>query len=103
MTYTATTTASLRAIAANGAKGGRPTRRLFWMALGRNQGQIVTEHQPQVAGAAEGYEGKAKGIRLITDASDQTWQIFKGKRLVASGDYKGANAIPSVDDALAMI
>lgn len=89
--------------AANGAKGGRPAQRLFWLVLGRNQGQIVAEHQPQVAGAAEGNEGKARGIRLITDASDLSWQIFKGKRLVACGDYKGSNAIPSVDDAMAMV
>jgi len=87
---------------ANGKLGGRPEQRFFWLVLGKNQGQIVTEQQPQVAGKSEGNEGKAKGIRLIADASDMSWQIFKNKKLIASGDYKGANKIPSVEIAMEM-
>lgn len=75
----------------------KTTKRYFWTILGRNQGQMVTEHQPQVAGEPEGDEGDAEGLRLITDSSDRTWDlIFKGK-VIAQG--KGAG--PTVDEAMA--
>lgn len=78
------------------------TKTIYWHVLGQNAGQIVTEHQPQICGASEGAEGRGKGLRLFTDASDMTWWLVKGKKTIAEGSYCGQNQLPTVDEALAM-
>ena len=74
---------------------------LYWHTTRRNQGQIVTDSQPQIAGAAEGAEGPAKGLRLTTDASDRTWELRKGRRVVATGNLADGPA-PTVAEAMAL-
>ena len=63
----------------------RPVNNVFWSVLGRNQGQIVTEYQPQVAGASEGNEGRARGLRLFVDGSDKSWHVYRRGKLVSQG------------------
>lgn len=69
---------------------------LFWSAIGRNRGQIVTEYQPQVAGAAEGDEGRAAGLRLMTDTSDNSWRLYRRGQLIGSG----RGNLPTVEAAM---
>lgn len=76
----------------NGAKGGRPPVAcpdLHWRVRPVDQGQIVTRSSPQIAGAAEGEEGPAHGLRLVSDASDRTWRLEADGVEVASGRGDG--------------
>lgn len=72
--------------------------RYFWNCVGRNRGQIVEKSDAQLVGAAEGEQGKARGLSLIYDRSDRTWSVWRGKLEVASG----TGARPTVEDAMAM-
>jgi hypothetical protein len=58
--------------------------------------QIVTHMLPQVAGAAEGEEGPAMGLRLVADGGDRTWTLEVDGVQVATG--KGD--VPSVERAM---
>lgn len=71
-------------------------QRIFWSVWGRDQGQAVTLYRPQVAGAAEGAEGDADGLRLTHDGSSRMWRLtFRGREIA-----EGSEAIPDVDKAL---
>lgn len=71
---------------------------IVWHVVARNQGQIVTEHQPQILGGGEGSEGTAEGLRLRTDASDRTWALYRGEVLVG----RGKGDAPDVAAAMAL-
>lgn len=73
-------------------------RKIYWDVWGRDAGQIVTLYRPQVAGAAEGFEGEAEGLRLSRDASDCRWCLTFRDREIATG-YE---AMPDVARAIAI-
>jgi len=72
--------------------------RLFWNCTGRNRGQIVEIRDAQLAGAAEGEQGPARGLSLRYDRSDRTWSVYRGEREIGSG----VGDTPSVEDAMQM-
>lgn len=78
--------------------------KFFWNTPRKGQGQIVQTHLPQMKGAAEG-TGPAEGcLQLVTDASDQTWDLY-GRNTRRKGWEKlggGKNPFPTVDQALAL-
>lgn len=78
------------------------TRNIVWNTEGRNQGQIVTEMYPQLAGAGEGNEGPAKGLRLTYDACDGEWVLRKGKKEIARGNRFQGQDLPTVIEAMQM-
>jgi hypothetical protein len=70
-----------------------------WLVLAKDQGQMVIKHQPQIAGRAEGAEGRGLGLRLWIDSSDRTWQVRRGTRIIASGSLAYGLA-PTVEEAI---
>ena len=77
---------------------------IYWAVERQNQGQIVEEHYPQVAGAAEGYEGDAKGLRLVIDRSDRSWAVYADAKMnheIASGNMR-SNVPPTVEESIAI-
>lgn len=71
---------------------------IYWHVRERDAGQIVTLYRPQVAGAAEGVEGEAEGLRLSRDASDCRWCLtFRGASIAT-----GHEAMPDVARAMAI-
>lgn len=75
---------------------------IHWNTEPRNQGQIVTEMYPQLAGSAEGNEGPAEGLRLTYDASDGDWVLRKGTKEIARGNRFNGKDKPTVIEAMQM-
>jgi hypothetical protein len=73
-----------------------PMQRIFWSVWRRDQGQAVTLYRPQVAGAAEGVEGDADGLRLTHDGSTGFWSLYRGTEEIASAN----GPMPEVDFAI---
>lgn len=73
--------------------------RLYWNTPSSEQGGIVVRSRPQLAGAAEGVEGRASRLRLSVDRSNRSWTVSIRDRVIGSG----VGDAPTVEEALAML